>query len=120
MGNELGHLSEALPFWTLQVRAVLSGATETGRGAAGYAQRREAIEAGKVLPEQDLHSKTGGAIQGLLDLLSNLKDSDLEREILHRSRTGDRTMQLREFVEEFLIAHLEEHTQHLLALSSAG
>jgi hypothetical protein len=117
-GNELGHLDEALRFWTVQVRAVLAGATETGRGAAGYAERRQAIDAGRILPEQALRTQTAGAIQGLVGMLSTMKDSDLDREILHRGRAGDRRMELREFVEEFLVGHLEEHAQQLLALSS--
>lgn len=111
--NVLGHLYEALPFWTAQVHAVLEGAVETGRGASGYARRREGIETGNSVPTQELTSRVGGAVDGLLGLLAGMQDADLSREITHRARSGERKMRLGELIEELLVGHLEEHARQL-------
>jgi len=118
--NVLGHLAEALAFWTSQARAVLAGATETGRGKPGYARRRKGIDAGTFLSEPELRSRTAAAVDGVMDLLSGMEDSDLDREILYRARSGERKMRLKDFVEELLVAHLEQHMRQLSELSSGG
>ena len=69
----LGHLAEMLPFWTGQVREVLAGGDELGRGEPGYARRREGIDAGPQLGEEELRRRIGAGVQGLMALLDDLR-----------------------------------------------
>ena len=115
--NVMGHMAEALPFWTDQVRQVLAGAEQTGRGEAGYVGRREGIEAKSKETEEQLRGRMSAAIDGVSRVLATLKDSDLDREFLHRSRTGDRRMRLGEFIDQLLVGHLEEHVEQISEIS---
>src|SRR5919199_6045813 len=86
----LGHVAEMLPFWTDQVRNLLSGATEFGRGEPGYARRREGIDAGPRLGEEELRRQIGQGLAGLQALLDDLRDEDLDRQVRYRAQSGDR------------------------------
>jgi len=110
-------MSEALPFWTDQVRQILAGVTETGRGDAGNVRRRQGIEAKSNDTGDQLRGRVSGAIQEVSDVLATLKDPDLDREFLHRARNGDRRMRLGQFIDELLVGHLEEHVKQISEIS---
>ena len=116
----LGHLAEMLPFWTGQVRYVLAGADELGRGEPGYARRREGIDAGPQLGEEELRRRIRAGVQGLMALLDDLRDEDLDRRVRYRAQSGDREVELRFPVEELLVGHLEAHLRQLQELSIGG
>jgi hypothetical protein len=116
----LGHMAEMLPFWTGQVRELLSGATEFGRGESGYARRREGIDAGPELGEEELRRRIGAGIDGLLRLLQELRPEDLDRRVRYSARSGDRDVDLRSPMEELLVGHLEAHVRQLQELSVGG
>ena len=112
-GNVLGHVAEMLPFWTGQVASILEGATEAGRGTAGYESRRTGIDSGQELGEEELRSRIEAGLVGLLELLSEMRPSDLERPILYRARVGEEELSLGLFLEQLLIGHIEGHLQQL-------
>src|SRR5215470_1562181 len=93
-GNVLGHMAEMLPFWTRQVRAALSGATSLGRDDAGYAQRRQAIATGRDLGEDELLARINAGLTGLLALLADIKEEELDRNLTYHSPSGEREVDL--------------------------
>jgi hypothetical protein len=111
--NVLGHVAEMLPYWTSQTRAVIGGSGEMGRGEAGYARRREGIDSGKVLSEVDLRAQIATGIDGLLALLGEMRDEDLDRPVVYRPRDGDRQETVRSVLEELMVGHLEAHIRQL-------
>lgn len=115
--NVLGHMAELLPFWTAQVRQVLAGAGELGRGEAGYAGRREGIDSGAALGEVELRRRISDGIAGLHSLLGELREEDMDRRALYRSQSGEREVDLRYPLEELLVGHLEAHVRQLQELS---
>jgi DinB family protein len=115
--NVMGHLSEALPFWANQVRQVLAGATETGRGDADYVRRREGVEAHSSETGERLRARVSGAIGEVSSVLATLSDADLRREVLHRARSAEHPTQLGDLIERMLVGHLEEHVKQIAAIS---
>jgi hypothetical protein len=115
--NVLGHLAEMLPYWTSQARAVIGGAGEVGRGEAGYARRREGIDSGHALSEEELRSRIDAGIEGLAGLLAEMREEDLDRAVLYRTREGERNVELRLVFENLLVGHLEEHLRQLQELT---
>jgi hypothetical protein len=115
--NVLGHVAEMLPYWTSQTRAVIGGAGEMGRGEAGYARRREGIDSGKVLSEADLRAQINDGIEGLLLLLQEMRDEDLERPLVYRPKDGDRQETVRSILEDLMVGHLEAHIRQLRELT---
>ena len=118
--NVLGHLAEALPFWTAQVRQLLAGANEFGRGEAGYASRRQAIDSGAAVGEEELRRRIRQGIADLNALLGELREEDLRRRVTYRALTGDREVELRYPLEELLVGHLQAHVRQLQELSVGG
>jgi len=112
-GNVLGHMAEMLPFWTRQVRAVVSGATSLGRDDAGYAQRRQAIDTGRDLGEDELLARIGAGLTGVLTLLAEIREEDLDRKLTYHSPGGERHVDLRYPLEELLVGHVEAHLRQL-------
>jgi DinB superfamily len=115
--NVLGHLAEMLPYWTSQVRAVIGGAGEIGRGEAGYARRREGIDSGSALGEEELRARIDAGIDALLTLFAQMREEDLDRPVSYRSRTGEQQTDLRFVVEELLVGHTEAHLRQLQELT---
>ncbi len=115
--NVLGHLAEMLPYWTSQTRAVIGGSGEMGRGEAGYARRRDGIDSAKVLSEADLRAQIDAGIDGLLALLGEMRDEDLDRPVLYRPKDGDRQETVRSVLEELMVGHLEAHLRQLRELT---
>jgi DinB family protein len=115
-GNVLGHVAEMLPYWTEQARGVLGGATEVGRDEAGSRRRREWIDEGKELPESVLRERVEEGLGGVLALLGDMKDADLERKAVYHAHAGDTEITLREYFERLLIGHFEGHLDQLEGL----
>lgn len=115
-GNVLGHLAEMIPFWTAQARSVMEGAGEVGRGTAGYESRRGGIDSGQTLTEPDLRARIDSGLEALLALIDGLQPSDLQRQIVHRSKAAERSLTLRELIDELLVGHLEAHAKQLAEL----
>ena len=114
--NVLGHMAEMLPFWTGQVRAAVGGETAFGRGETGYAERRRAIETGREVGEDDLLARIDSGLAGLLGLLAEMREEDLDRKLTYHSQGGDREVELRYPVEELLVGHVEAHLRQLAEL----
>lgn len=115
--NVLGHMGEMLPFWTDHVRAALGGATAIGRGEDGLVRRRQGIDGGHNQDEEELLAQVDAGLAGLLALLDEMREEDLDRRLLYRSAAGDREVDLRFPIEELLITHVEEHFRQLKELA---
>jgi DinB superfamily len=115
-GNVLGHVAEMLPFWTGQVRAVLDGGTAMGRDELGFVQRRQGIDSGHDVDEGELLRRIDEGLDGLLALLSELGDQDLDRTLTYRGHEGARDVDLRYPIEELLVGHVEAHLHQLRQL----
>jgi len=110
-------MAEMLPFWTGQLRAALGGATSLGRDDAGNAQRRQAIATGRDLGEEELIARINAGLTGLLGLLAELTEHDLDRKLTYHSASGVREVDLRYPLEELLVGHVEAHLRQLSELS---
>jgi hypothetical protein len=117
-GNVLGHVAELLPFWTGQIRAVLGGASEEiGRDAVGTAQRRMGIDAGREAGEDGLLERIDAGMAGVLALLDDLREADLDRAVTYRPLGREpEAATLRSQLEDLLVGHVEEHLQQVRAL----
>jgi len=115
-GNVLGHVAEMLPFWTGQARAVLAGAEAMGRDEIGAAQRRMGIDAGREAGEDGLLDRVDAGMAGLLALLDEMSDADLDRELVHRAGDSERRTRLGDEIQGVLVAHLEDHLGQLREL----
>ncbi|HEV2952895.1 MAG TPA: hypothetical protein VG015_02245 [Candidatus Dormibacteraeota bacterium] len=111
--NVLGHIAEMLEFWSGQVAGVVAGATETGRGAAGYQARLEAINSGMAIAEAELRRRINISIENLTDLLTRLEPKMLDLPVRHRSPAGEKVLCLSEFIDQVLVGHLEGHVEQL-------
>jgi len=116
-GNVLGHVAEMLDFWTDQSRAVLAGQTVVGRGEPGYARRQEGIERGEVVEESELRGSIERSLRDLDGLLAETPPESLQIRIVYRRKDGDRDLTLGEFIDQFLVGHLEEHLAQLESLT---
>jgi hypothetical protein len=115
--NVLGHVAEMMPFWTGQLKTVLGGAAETGRGESGYALRREGIDAGPSADEAELRARIETALDDLTATLDGMQAADLKRPIHHRAGTSERDVDLGWLLEDMLVAHFEAHVKQLEELS---
>lgn len=118
--NVLGHMAEMLPFWTAQVRELLGGAPEFGRGEMGNERRRQGIDSGPGVGEEELRQQIREGIDGLFGLLAELHAEDLDRKALYRTSTEAREVQVRYVLDELLVGHLEAHVRQLQELSVGG
>lgn len=116
-GNVLGHVAEMLVFWTDQARAAVSGQRALGRGEPGYAKRREGIERGDLVVEAALRASIENSLRDLDGLLSELGPEALEIPVVYRRKDGDRNLTLGDFIDQFLVGHLEEHLTQLESLT---
>lgn len=114
--NVFGHVAEMLPYWTVQVREVMGGATQIGRDEAGSLRRREGIDSGPAEPEEELRRDIERGVGGLETLLDEMREEDLERTALYVAQSGNREVQLREVLDMLLIGHLEAHIDQLKQL----
>lgn len=119
-GSVLGHLAEILPYWTAQVRAVLGGVPDMGRDSEGAAQRREAIDHLREVGEEALLRRIDAGLHGLLELLADVREADLDRRVTFHAAEGDHESDLRRAIETRLIGHLEAHVAQLEELTPRG
>src|SRR5438105_15237513 len=80
-GNLLGHVAEMVPFWVDQVRGVLAGRTEIGRGVEGYERRRQGIDWGWKLEEAELQRQIGAAVCTAGVRLGEMSEAELTRQL---------------------------------------
>jgi hypothetical protein len=109
----LGHVDEMLPYWTEQLEAVLAGEPAApvpcGRIATDQS-RLDRIDADRARPAgEQLDSITAGLARAEA-FVTGLTTADGARLGRHPTR-GDLTV--RDSVERFLAAHLEEHVVQL-------
>lgn len=117
-GNVLGHVAEMVPFWAGQARAVMEGAGEVGRDAAGSARRREWIDRGGMTPEAELRAEVERGLDDLDALLVAMRAEDLERPVLYRTSAGtENRSTLGGFIDTLLVGHLESHLDQLESLT---
>ena len=116
-GNVLGHAAEMLPFWADQVRGVLAGRKEIGRGVEGYEHRQQGIESGATLGEQELRIRVEAGVSLAAILLDEMSAADLGRRVTYQRRDGSEEATLGELVDQLIVGHLEEHARQLAELS---
>ncbi|HEX6547928.1 MAG TPA: DinB family protein [Candidatus Dormibacteraeota bacterium] len=116
-GNVLGHVAEMLPFWTGQVQAAAAGAEVLGRGEAGYAERKDGIAKGTVVPEMELRAEIDVAAAALDAVLAGLAPEALGRRVTYRRASGDKELTLEAFLDHNLVGHFEQHLEQLDELS---
>src|SRR5438132_12129908 len=75
-GNVLGHAAEMLPFWVDQIRGVLAGRKELGRGVEGYERRQQGIESGATLGEQELRVRVEAGVSLAAILRDEMSPAD--------------------------------------------
>jgi len=88
-----------------------------GRGEAGYVRRREGIDSGKVSSEAELQAQIDAGIEGLLLLLGEMREEDLDRPVVYRPKDGDRQETVRGVLEDLMVGHLEAHIRQLQELT---
>jgi DinB superfamily len=115
-GNVLGHMSEMLDYWTVQLRRAAAGSKEVGRDEQGYHSRRHGIDRGNATTEAELKVAVDGGIGRVIDLLDSFSPADLDREVVYHSRAGDRDARVGELFESLLVDHVEEHVSQLAGL----
>jgi hypothetical protein len=118
-GNVLGHVAELLPFWVDQIRGVMAGRAEIGRGVEGYERRKAGIETGTKLDEARLREQVEIGLMQARSLLDGMALSDLDRRVMYRTRRGDREGTLGQFLDELIVGHLEAHARQLAELGAS-
>src|ERR1700682_4089161 len=89
-GHVMGHTAEALNFWTTQFRAVRTGAGEVGGGEDGLQKRREGVDRGEAVAEEELQQALDEAVGDVLNLLDEMSDVALELGGVFSARDGGR------------------------------
>jgi hypothetical protein len=115
-GNVLGHMSEMIDYWTVQLRRAAAGSKDVGRDEEGYQSRRHGIDGGNAANEAELKVAVDGGIGRAIALLDSFSPADLDREVVYHSRTGDREARIGELLEMLLVEHVEEHVSQLAGL----
>jgi hypothetical protein len=116
----LGHMAEALPFWTGEIRKGLGGAGWIGRGEGGNEDRGAAIDSAPASDETGLRARVRAGIDGLLALLAEVERSDLSRVVEFRGPAETSSRSIRSVLEGTLVRHLEIHVQQLEELTPAS
>jgi hypothetical protein len=112
-GNVLGHMSEMLDYWTVQIQRTTEGATKMGRDDKGTASRRQGIDQENGLSEVELRKAIDGKIGRVLVLMAAMTPEDLERTVDFHNREGDRQARVGELLQTLIVAHLEDHIHQL-------
>jgi hypothetical protein len=119
-GQVWAHLGEFVPYWTEQVRLVMSASREQpvpfGRVKSDPG-RVAAIERDRGLPADELMDRLSRQLEDLRTLVRSLSTADWGREGLHPTLGA---MDLPGIFQEFLVGHLESHVGQLDGLRSHG
>jgi hypothetical protein len=118
-GQVWAHLGEFVPYWADQVRAIVRNRPEDdpilfGRTKADPG-RIAAIEEDRHRPASELMGRLVRQLDDLRSLIGGLRPEDWSRRGAH-STLG--VMDLAAIVEEFLVRHLEAHTDQLDGLAA--
>ena len=114
--NVLGHMGEILPFWTGQIREVISGATRLGRDSADTQARRRAIDEAQKAGEDRLRRQVEDGLDGVFRLLSEVTLAQLDLEADHVRATETRTKRVGELLDQLLVHHFDVHVRQLQEL----
>ncbi len=110
----LAHLGEMVPFWHGEVERLLAtprdGAPPVFGRTAEDVLRIGLIGRDRQLPARELLARIDAGLDRLVHRLEGLDITDVERRAVHATR-GERS--ILEFVEIFLVAHLEEHVRQV-------
>jgi hypothetical protein len=112
----LAHLDEMLPYWLGELARVMEapGAEPAVFGRTATDDVRLAlIERDRTVPLSELFDRAASGSERAARHVERLVPTDLERVGRHVAR-GDLTV--REFLERFLVGHLEEHVRQLRAI----
>lgn len=112
-GNVLGHMSEMLDYWTVQIQRAVAGSKSMGRDQQGAALRRQGIDHGNASTEVELRRGVDQKIGHVLVMLASMTPDDLERTVVFTNRDGTRDARVGELLQMLVVRHLEEHVQQL-------
>src|ERR1700674_3559790 len=115
-GNVLGHMSEMLAYWSVQIQAAAAGSGKMGRDQEGAANRRQGIDHGNAADEAELRRGVDQRIGDVLLVLEGLTPDDLERTVVFHNREGSREARIGELTQMLVVGHLEEHLAQLASL----
>ncbi len=112
-GQVLAHVAELLPYWTREAELVAEqgGGVPFGR-VKSDPERIAAIERDRHEDPERLLVRMDEGVAGVLALLDRLDEAALARTGTHQTR-GE--LPAARIVDEFLVAHLEEHADQLEA-----
>ena len=111
-GQVLSHIAEFLPYWVEQFEDVVAA------GGAGHPfgrtkqtpSRLARIESGRHRSDADLLGEMDAGVDRAVAFLPNLKSADSTLAGAHTTRGR---MTVAAAVEEFIVAHLEQHADQL-------
>lgn len=116
----LAHVNEMLPFWLGELARVLEAPpgepAAFGRVATDNT-RLTLIERDRTVPLSELFARAASSAERAAHRIERLRDADLGR--VGRRPTGD-TLPIRDFLERFLVGHLEEHVVQLRTILEAS
>jgi hypothetical protein len=116
-GQVWGHVAEMLPHWLEEARRVVDLGTDTlltiGRTEADP-DRLAGIERWRTVPPTETMRHVS---QALNDLRAFIRDADERTWSLRVSSRSAGEVDLREWVDLFMVGHLEEHASQLEALA---
>lgn len=104
--ENLAHIVEFMPFWADEVAKLVA---QPGRNFGRTMEHEGRLAALREHGHDSLaqiRAELPGSYAHLVEMLSKLKDSDLELTGQH-SRRGERTLEY--FIEEFITKHLRDH-----------
>lgn len=112
-GQVLSHIAEFLPYWVEQFEGVVAA------GGAGHAfgrtkqtpSRLARIESGRHRSESDLLGEIDAGIDRTVAFVRNLTSADAALEGTHTTRGR---MTVAAAIQEFIVAHLDEHADQLV------
>jgi hypothetical protein len=119
-GQVWAHLAEFIPYWITQTRRVIAEgeAEPVAFGRTQHdAERIAAIARDRTQPLTVLWSGTRAEIDALRRFLEQMATVSWQRRGLHPTRG---VMQVDRIVDEFLVAHLEQHADQLDSLTHSA
>jgi hypothetical protein len=111
-GQVLSHIAEFLPYWIAEFESVVAAGGEGapfGRTKA-TPSRLARIEAGRHTPQEDLLREMDAGVDEAAGFMRRLDSAQLALEGTHPSLGK---MSVSAAIEEFVVAHLEQHADQL-------
>jgi hypothetical protein len=114
-GQVLAHVAEMLPYWVREAEKVAAGPDGVAFGRVKTnPERIAAIERDRRDDPPRLLARIDEGVAAVLALLDRLDDAALARAGTHQTLGR---MTVAQIVEDFLVAHLEEHADQLATRS---